>query len=230
MSPPTRQDSEFHAGSEDTTAHSRREAMVLDQLTARNVRDSRVLGAMSTLPRHLFVRANQALWAYDDRALPIGFGQTISEPYIVALMLELLELKGTERVLEVGTGSGYQAALLAMLARDVYSVEIVPALTSRARNSIEDLGFKNVKVVQGNGSIGLPAAAPFDAIVVAAGAPEVPTSLPSQLTEDGTLVIPVGDRSGQQLLRTRKRSGTISVDEITHCVFAPLVGEQGWPS
>lgn len=230
MSPPTKQDSDIHAEHEATTANSRRETMVLDQLTARNIRDSRVRAAMSTLPRHLFVRSQQAPWAYDDRALPIGFGQTISEPYIVALMLEMLELKGTERVLEVGTGSGYQAALLAMLAREVYSVEMVPALTSRARNTIEHLGFKNVKVVQGNGSIGLPAAAPFDAIVVTAAASEVPASLLSQLTQDGTLLIPVGDRSGQQLLRTRKRSGTISVDEIMHCAFAPLAGEQGWKS
>lgn len=223
MSPPTKQDS-----GEETAAHSRRETMVLHQLTARNVRDSRVLAAMSTLPRHLFVPSNQASWAYDDRALPIGFGQTISQPYVVALMLQLLELKGTERVLDVGTGSGYQAALLAMLAREVYSVEIVPALTSRARNTIEHLGFKNVKVVQGNGSIGLPAAAPFDAIVVAAGAPEVPTRLLSQLTEEGTLVIPVGDRSRQKLLRTRKYAGRTSVDEIAPCVFVPLMGAQGW--
>lgn len=204
--------------------------MVLHQLTARNVRDSRVLAAMSTLPRHLFVPSNQAPSAYDDRALPIGFGQTISQPYIVALMLQLLELKGTERVLDVGTGSGYQAALLAMLAREVYSVEIVPALTSRARNTIEHLGFKNVKVVQGNGSVGLPAAAPFDAIVVAAGAPEVPVSLLSQLTDEGTLIIPVGGRSGQQLQRTRKHAGKLSVDEITPCVFVPLVGGRDWQS
>jgi protein-L-isoaspartate(D-aspartate) O-methyltransferase len=225
MSQPTKQDS-----GEEATARSRRETMVLHQLTARNVRDSRVLAAMSTLPRHLFVPSKQALWAYDDRALPIGFGQTISQPYIVALMLEMLVLNGTERVLHVGTGSGYQAALLAMLAREVYSVEIVPALTSRARNTIEQLGFKNVKVVQGNGSIGLPAAAPFDAIVVAAGAPEVPASLLSQLTDEGTLVIPVGGRADQQLLRTRKHAGKISIEEIAPCVFVPLVGEQGWQS
>lgn len=206
-----------------------REAMVTRQLRDRGISDERVLAAMLELPRHLFVPDEQQLLAYRDCALPIGFGQTISQPYMVAIMLQALELTGQERVLDVGTGSGYQAALLGLLAREVYSVEIVPELTSRARATIEALGLDTVKVFQANGSIGFPKAAPFDAIVVAAGAPEVPSALTSQLSDQGgTLVIPVGGDAWQDLLRIRKRDGRLIREEVTSCAFVPLVGEQGW--
>src|SRR5690606_37559620 len=180
------------------------------------------------LPRHLFVPEERMEEAYHDSALPIGFGQTISQPYMVALMLEALGLGGQERVLDVGTGSGYQAALLGLLAREVYSVEIVPELAARARNTIESLGFEHVTVVLGNGSIGLPQAAPFDAIVVAAGAPEVPPSLLDQLADGGRLVIPTGRLGVQDLLRVTKQAGTTHTEPITPCAFVPLLGDEGW--
>ncbi len=205
-----------------------REAMVTRQLRDRGITDERVLEAMLRLPRHLFVPDEERYSAYRDTALPIGFGQTISQPYMVATMLEALQLKGHERVLDIGTGSGYQAALLGLLTRKVYSVEIIPELTARARSTIEALGLDNVRVVQANGSIGLPQAAPFDAIVVAAGAPDVPPALTAQLAEGGTLVIPVGGDAWQELLRIRKRDGRLIREEVTTCAFVPLVGEQGW--
>jgi len=206
----------------------RREAMVTEQLVARGIRDARVLGAMRAIPRHQFVCGGQLDVAYEDCPLPIGYGQTISQPYMVALMLEALELRGHERVLDVGTGSGYQAAVLGWLARKVYSVEIIPELAALAHSTLAGLGIDNVRVVMGNGSIGLPKAAPFDAIVVAAGAPEVPPLLIHQLAEGGTLVIPVGGHSQQELVRVRKQHGAITREAITPCTFVPLVGEKGW--
>lgn len=218
----------LYALSDDRRFRFQRESMVTRQLRGRGIRDERVLRAMLALPRHRFVPPEMAHLAYEDNALPIGSGQTISQPYMVALMLEALELKGHERVLDVGTGSGYQAALLGLLAREVYSVEIVPALASSARTALESQGVTNVKVALGNGSIGLPQAGPFDAIIVAAGAPEVPNALTAQLAEGGTLVLPVGGRSYQELVRVRKRKGTTTRESITSCAFVPLVGEQGW--
>jgi protein-L-isoaspartate(D-aspartate) O-methyltransferase len=215
---------------DNTGFRDEREAMVTRQLRDRGIGDERVLAAMLKLPRHLFVPDEQQEQAYRDCALPIGFGQTISQPYMVAIMLESMKLTGQERVLDVGTGSGYQAALLGLLAREVYSVEIIPELTSRARATIQRLGLDNVTVVQGNGSIGLQEAAPFDAIVVAAGAPDVPRALTSQLAEGGTLLIPVGGDSWQELLRIRKRDGRLIREEVTACAFVPLVGEEGWGS
>lgn len=204
-------------------------AMVERQLKARGVSDPRVLGAMQTLPRHLFVPPEARDRAYDDTALPIGWSQTISQPYIVALMLEALRLRGLERVLDIGTGSGYQAALLGMLAHRVHSVEIVPELAAHARGVIQELGFDNVEVSLGDGSIGLASEAPFDAIVVAAGAPEVPDELVEQLSPAGTLVIPVGGLSGQELRRLRRVDGSVSEETLTPCIFVPLVGERAWP-
>ena len=225
----TEKDGTFlYALSDDRRFRFQRELMVTRQLRGRGISDERVLRAMLALPRHRFVPPDLAHLAYEDNALPIGSGQTISQPYMVALMLEALELNGHERVLDVGTGSGYQAALLALLAREVYSVEIVPALASWARSALEVQGITNVKVALGNGSIGLPQAGPFDAIVVAAGAPEVPAALTAQLAEGGTLVIPVGGHAYQELVRVRKSHDTTTREGITTCSFVPLVGEQGW--
>lgn len=213
---------------DDRNFRFQREAMVTRQLRGRGIRDERVLGAMLALPRHRFVPPGVAQAAYEDRPLPIGSGQTISQPYMVALTLEALELKGHERVLDVGTGSGYQAALLGLLAREVYSVEIIGELATQARNVLEELKFTNVKVVFGNGSIGLPQAGPFDAIAVAAGAPEVPAALSAQLKDGGTLVIPVGGQSYQELVRVRRRRDAFTREMLTGCSFVPLVGEQAW--
>lgn len=207
---------------------SLRMEMVSDQLRARGIADERVLGVMSKVPRHLFVpRALEPL-AYEDRALPIGQGQTISQPYMVARMVEALELEGNERVLDIGAGSGYQAAVLGKLAREVWSVEIVPELADEARERLSRLGYSNVHVVVANGSIGLPSRAPFDAIVVAAGAPEVPRALVDQLAPGGRLVIPTGELGIQMLRRIRRIGDTTSDEALLACAFVPLIGQEGW--
>ncbi len=206
----------------------RRHTMVERQLALRGVHDARVLAAMERVPRHEFVPEAEWDLAYADRPLPIGNGQTISQPLIVGMMLEALELTGAERVLEVGTGSGYQAALLGELASDVYTVEVVPQLAERARAVLEGQGYKNVHVVCEDGSRGFPERAPYDAVIVAAGAPRVPPPLTEQLAEGGRLVIPVGDEWGQELLRVRRRGGELSTERLVGCAFVPLVGEHGW--
>jgi protein-L-isoaspartate(D-aspartate) O-methyltransferase len=162
--------------------------------------------------------------------LPIGHGQTISQPYIVAVMLEALALTGNERVLEVGTGSGYQAALLGRLAEQVYTVEIIPELAQTARVLLANLGYENVQVVTANGSIGWKAGAPYDAIIVAAASPTVPHSLFEQLQEGGRLVLPVGTRWNETLLCVRKQEGKVLTEDLGACAFVPLVGEEGWTS
>ncbi len=205
-----------------------RRLMVETQLVPRGIRDARVLEAMLKVPRHLFVGESLQHKAYDDMALPIGNGQTISQPYMVAVMTELLELKGDERVLEVGTGSGYQAAILAELAAEVYSVERVEPLAVKARERLEGLGYDNVHIMIGDGTEGLPDKAPFDRIIVTAGTPEVPVPLKEQLADNGILVAPVGARFSQQLIRLRKREGGITEEHHTPCVFVPLVGRYGW--
>jgi protein-L-isoaspartate(D-aspartate) O-methyltransferase len=197
--------------------------MVREQLVARGISDRSVLFAMDQLPRHHFVPAGLRQEAYSDCPLPIGFEQTISQPYIVALMLQALELKGGERVLEIGTGSGYQAALLGVLAADVYSVEIIPELAKRARRELEGLCIDNVHVIDGDGNAGYPRARPYDAIVVAAGAPAVPAPLLDQLAEGGRLVMPVGGQDGQILLRVRKQESSFTSDTFGPCLFVPLV-------
>jgi len=202
----------------------RREAMVRDQLRRRRIRDERVLRAMSAVPRHLFVPRFLQEVAYADGALPIGHRQTISQPYMVALMLEALELEGNERVLEVGAGSGYQAALLAELAGEVWSIEIVPELAEAARERLGRLGYGNAHVVVGDGSGGLPEHAPYDAIVVAAGAPHVPPALVEQLEPSGRLVIPVGRMGNQTLRRITREDGEVSTENLVGCAFVPLVG------
>lgn len=202
--------------------------MVESQLVTRGIRDGRVLDAMRKVPRHLFV--GESLWysAYDDMALPIGEGQTISQPYMVAVMTELLDLKGEERVLEIGTGSGYQAAVLAELAREVYTVERIAALSERAAETLRVLGYENVHLRVGDGTLGWPEAGPFDRILITAGAPDVPEPLWEQLSEGGIVLAPVGDRFSQQLLKVMKRKGRLSREFHTPCVFVPLVGKFGW--
>ena len=202
--------------------------MVRTQLIPRGIRDRRVLEAMGQVPRHRFVDALYQDRAYDDCALPIGHGQTISQPYMVALMTECLGLTGSERVLEVGTGSGYQAAVLARLAHRVFSMDRIPELVDRARRTLEELGIPNVTLRTGDGTLGWPEEAPFDAIIVTAGAPQVPQALVEQLAEGGRLVIPVGDRFAQTLEVVTRTARGMERRGVIGCVFVPLIGTNGW--
>jgi len=203
--------------------------MVRQQLEARGIMDGRLLDAMRRVPRHLFVPAAECGSAYGDFPLPIGHGQTISQPYIVAVMTEALGLRGTERVLEVGTGSGYQTAILAELARQVDTVERIPPLAVAARQTLETLGYRNVRFCIGDGSLGLPAQAPFDAIIVAAAAPRVPPALAAQLADNGVLVMPVGEnRFAQNLVIVRRVGGTLAEEHGLGCRFVPLLGAGGF--
>jgi len=206
----------------------RRRRMVEDQIAARGIRDQRLLAAMKDIPRHLFME--QALWrrAYEDHPLPIGGGQTISQPFIVALMTDALGLTGREKVLEIGTGSGYQTAILAKLADWVFSVERLPELSRKAQLVLEELKIFNVNLVVGDGTKGWPGEAPYDAIMVTAGAPELPQPLVEQLTEGGRLVVPVGQRGVQNLLRLTRRDGRIIQEDLGGCRFVDLIGEHGW--
>jgi protein-L-isoaspartate(D-aspartate) O-methyltransferase len=202
------------------------ERMVRFQVAARGVRDPRVLEAMRRVPRDRFVPAAHQAEAWADRPLPIGRGQTVSQPYMVALMCEALGLRGRERVLEVGTGSGYQAAVLGELAAEVLTVERIPELAEQAARALEALGCANVTVVTGDGCRGLPDSAPFDAIVVAAAAPAVPAALRAQLADGGILVVPVGGTAAVQVLTlVRRREDRYTVEEGVACRFVPLIGE-----
>jgi protein-L-isoaspartate(D-aspartate) O-methyltransferase len=211
-----------------------RAAMVRHDLAARGITDPRVLEAMATVPRERFVPDAARSGAYDDRALPIGSGQTISQPYMVAFMAQALELTLTDRVLEVGTGSGYAAAVLSRIAASVLTIERLPSLAARARATLEEVGYTNVEVVVGDGSVGAPDGGSFDAICVSAGAPDVPRALVGQLAPGGRLVVPVGSKSPaglQTLVRVRlDADGTPRRDELGGVHFVPLVGEQGWRS
>ena len=202
--------------------------MVRTQLIPRGIRDKRVLAAMERVPRHLFVDASTMTNAYSDMALPIGEGQTISQPYMVAVMTELLELNGTEKVLEVGTGSGYQAAVLAELSKAVFTIERIAVLAERAKKKFQDFSYANIRIRVGDGTLGWPEEAPFDRIIITAGAPEVPKPLLEQLAEGGILVIPVGDLYSQQLLKARKTGDHLKKEYHTPCVFVPLVGQYAW--
>lgn len=213
---------------EDFSYTSERNHMVERQIARRGVCDVRVLEAMRTVPRHSFVAPEYQYLAYTDGPLPIGSGQTISQPYIVALMTELLALKGDEVVLEIGTGSGYQAAVLACLAREVHTVERHANLANQAVKILEHLGLDNVHVHVGDGTLGLPEYAPFAAIMVTAAAPSVPQALLDQLEEGGRLVIPVGSRGGQFLERWHRKDDDYSHENVIPVAFVPLVGEQGW--
>ena len=206
-----------------------RERMVADQLRARGITDPRVLTAMGRVPRHRFVEEALAARAYGDYPLPIGEKQTISQPYMVALMTQALELSGGERVLEVGTGSGYQTAILAEVAGKIYSVERIRGLADRARAILEDLGYYNVLNRVGDGTLGWREEAPFDAVLVTAAAPEVPLPLVEQVKPGGRLVIPVGGSTAQVLkCLVKEPDGAVRESELVGCVFVKLVGEQGW--
>ena len=207
-----------------------RERMVERQMRARGIRDERVLRVMLSVPRHLFVSPDQRHAAYNDAPLPISHKQTISQPYIVALMTELLELKGDERVLEVGTGSGYQAAVLAQIARQVYSLERIHDLAVEARLLLSQLALENIEVLEVDGTLGLPEHAPYDAIIVTAAAPHVPEPLKEQLCDGGRLVAPVGGRMGQMLERWRREGDDFSRERIASVAFVPLLGIHGWES
>ncbi len=212
------------------TPDEQRQRMVREQLEGRGISNPRVLAAFLKVPRHVFVPEKLQHEAYADHPIPIGGGQTISQPYMVALMTQLTRLQGHERVLEIGTGSGYQLAILAELALEVYSVERVPELASQALHRVSDLGYLNVKMTSGNGSVGWPEYAPYDAIVITAAAPKIPQPLLDQLADGGRLVIPIGAPDSQTLVLAEKQQQRVHVKEITRCVFVPLIGEHGWPS
>jgi len=206
-----------------------RKRMIDKDLIPRGIKDQKVLDAMLKVPRHLFVGDSQRMNAYEDHPLPIGEGQTISQPFIVALMTQALTLKGKESVLEIGTGSGYQTAILAELAGRVYSVERIPSLTGKARTAIDSLGYRNVLVKLSDGTMGWEEYAPYDRILVTAGSPSVPQPLLDQLAPGGILVIPVGSNSIQELMRVRKLAdGSTREENLGGCVFVRLVGKHGW--
>ena len=207
-----------------------RKRMVDEQLVPRGISSPGVLEAFMRVPRHLFVPEAFGMEAYADHPLPIGEGQTISQPYIVALMTECLGLKGGERVLEIGTGSGYQAAILAEICGRVYTVEREKVLSERAAKALAEQGYGNISYKTGDGTLGWEEEAPFDGVIVTAAAPDVPEPLKTQLAEGGRLVIPVGDRFSQTLVVVRKTSRGYEIDRICGCVFVPLVGEHGWPA
>jgi protein-L-isoaspartate(D-aspartate) O-methyltransferase len=205
-----------------------RERMVAQQLEPRRITDARVLAAMREVPRHLFVPERDRRSAYGDHALPIGHGQTISQPYMVAVMCQELTVQPGDKVLEIGAGSGYQAAVLSRLAETVITVERIPALAKQAEKTLEAAGYRNVQVVVGDGTAGFPERAPYERIIVAAGAPEVPEPLLEQLAEGGRLVAPVGGRGYQQLIIADKVGGEVAEQHGCQCVFVPLIGQHGW--
>jgi len=212
-----------------------RNEMVDTQLIPRGISDPRVLSAFRKVPRHLFAPENIRVSAYDDAALPIGEGQTISQPYMVAIMTELLKLKGNEKVLEIGTGSGYQAAILAELSNKVITVERIESLSQRAEKILKEMGYSNIEFVIGDGTLGYAEAAPYNGIIVTAGCPEIPVPFADQLAEGGRLIIPVGERYLQTLTIATKekglpagRQGKIRIEESIGCVFVPLIGKYGW--
>ncbi|MBL7074720.1 protein-L-isoaspartate(D-aspartate) O-methyltransferase [candidate division KSB1 bacterium] len=205
-----------------------REEMVKQQLVKRGIQDPRLLKVMAQVRRHRFVDPGLQNRAYDDCPLPIGNNQTISQPYMVALMTELLELEGDERVLEIGTGSGYQTAILAELVEKVFSVERHHSLAQRARKTLDALNYSNIAIRVGDGSIGWNEFSPYDRIIVTAGAPTIPSSLFKQLKEGGILLIPVGDDFIQELNVIRKIGGKPVVERAGDCTFVPLIGKEGW--
>lgn len=205
-----------------------RERMVKTQLVPRGIRDPRVLEVMGKVPRHLFVEEALAGEAYNDHPLPIGSKQTISQPYIVALMTEALDLTGQEKTLEIGTGSGYQTAILAELSRHVFTVERIRDLMVKAKKTLEDLGYTNILFKAFDGTLGWKEFEPFDAIMVTAGAPRIPQPLLDQLAEGGRLVVPVGNRFSQDLIKVTKRQGRSVEENLGGCRFVDLIGVYGW--
>ncbi len=208
-----------------------RTRMINTQLTGRGISNERVLKTMATVPRHLFVDESLQDQAYSDSPLPIGSRQTISQPYIVALMTESLGLKGTEKVLEIGTGCGYQTAILAGLAERVFSIERIASLAFRAQRTLDSLHYHNILIRVGDGTYGWSEEAPFDAIITTAGSPKIPETLTGQLAVGGKLIIPVGDRSSQTLVKVTRLSeepGDLRTEDICGCRFVALIGEHGW--
>lgn len=208
--------------------HTARERMVERQLASRGISSARVLEAFRSVPRHEFVPQHKQEFAYSDGPLPIGKGQTISQPYIVAYMTEALELEGDERVLEIGTGSGYQAAILGELAEEVYTVERHEELAQVASRRLRDMGYDNIHVVTGDGTNGLPDQAPFQAVIVTAAAPEVPQPLLDQLDDGGRMIMPVGGRGGQVLKLYRRQGDEIKTETLSPVAFVPLIGDHGY--
>jgi len=205
-----------------------RERMVEQQLVDRGISDVRVLAAMARIERHRFVQDALAVRAYEDRPLPIGERQTISQPFMVGLMTQSLELRGDERVLEIGTGSGYQTAVLAELAATVFSIERIAALATGARETLDALGYHNVAIRVADGTLGWAEEAPFDAILITAGTPQVPRPLVAQLCDGGRLVFPIGEEELQTLVRIRKHGGKLEEEYFGDCRFVKLVGRYGW--
>jgi protein-L-isoaspartate(D-aspartate) O-methyltransferase len=207
---------------------NKRLLMVENQLKSRGIADQNVLSAMSKIPRHLFIPPEKSDCAYDDGPLSIGEGQTISQPYIVALMTQCLQIGENEKILEIGTGSGYQMSILLELTRNVYSMERLPSLAQKARKNLTALGHKDLQIRVGDGTCGWSEEAPFDGIIVTSGAPDVPPALKQQLAEGGRLVIPAGSRYTQTLYTITRKGNTFHQEEITPCVFVPLIGKHGW--
>lgn len=218
----------FEAARHLTALAEQRSRMVEEQLCSRGIRDQHVLAVMAKVPREEFIGKEDLPHAYSDQPIPIGAGQTVSQPYMVATMLEALAVCPEDRVLEVGTGTGYQAAILGEMAAEVWTIERNDELAEKAEEILARLGYANVHVLQGDGSRGLPAEAPFNKILVAAAAPRVPQSLTHQLAEGGALVLPVGSRSQQQVQLVRKLDGEIVTTKRDLCRFVPLLGEEGW--
>ncbi|HDI11920.1 MAG TPA: protein-L-isoaspartate(D-aspartate) O-methyltransferase [Candidatus Acetothermia bacterium] len=212
---------------EDPLADERRR--MVEYLRRQGITDSRVLAAMERVPRHLFVPEPLRTWSYEDRPLPIGHEQTISQPYIVALMTEALGLTGQEKVLEIGTGSGYQTAILCELSREVFSIERIPELAEGARKRLEELGYGNVRIRVGDGTLGWPEEAPFDRIIVTGALPRIPEPLWEQLAEGGRLVAPIGPRGEQFLYVVSKERGKPRRRVLCPCSFVPIIGAKGWP-
>lgn len=211
-----------------TSPETLREHMVASQIAGRGVTSPRVLGAMRRVPRHLFVPRPEQGQAYEDHPVPIGFGQTISQPYMVGAMTEWLDLAADERVLEIGTGSGYQAAVLSLLVREVITIERHPELARQAAERLRGLGYDNVSVITGDGTLGHAEGAPYDAILVTAGSPAVPEQLPGQLAVGGRLVCPAGGRDCQRLIKITRTARGFEETKGFACLFVPLIGAQGW--
>lgn len=205
-----------------------REGMVRDQLSARGIKDERLLKVMGKIPRHLFIEEALADEAYDDHPVPIGEQQTISQPYIVALMTEALELTGKENTLEIGTGSGYQTAILAELSNSVYTIERIESLLVKARKILAELGYDNIVFKLFDGTVGWEEYAPFDTVMVTAGAPSVPNPLVEQLADNGRMIIPVGDRYSQELIKVIRKGKTLKQESLGGCRFVSLIGVYGW--
>ncbi len=205
-----------------------RKRMVQEQLIPRGIKNPTVLNVFSKIERHKFIPESLRSSAYADFPLSIGEGQTISQPYIVALMTECLDLTGKEKVLEIGTGSGYQTAILAELAGEVYSIERFEVLTERAQTLLSELGYKNIKIKVGDGTLGWEEAVPFDRIIITAASPKIPLPLIEQLADSGKLILPLGESLAQVLTLVEKKEGKLKSMDICGCVFVPLVGKHGW--